>query len=309
MSLPFEQERLQESQVSGFPFQDGSGVPLGFLVNLRLFLSGRKEVEIYLQSVSYNNSQDFEGYHLVFAEKNTGMVVMSGNVSRRDARGGSRIYKQSTLSQGPRVALLVAGPLWDDPTWGATKDPAGWTATWNAGQADIEPSLAVLGPQTLRGIFVDLSEPPIPALEDIPFGLSLKLVAGYNVEFSSQGSLKAGLGLGLGNPLSVDSGDAPLKTLNGAGPDNSGNIVLESSGCLRINIPTTNDAPVPASLMVTSDGLPCCDCASYRKVAAAITRIVTRSNDLVSQANLILQDSATAYQKARVAINTIRTAG
>lgn len=312
-----QQEWLSGNQETQFPFRDAclgaaETVPTDFLLDLRLFLTGTTETEVFLQSVTYNAT--FDTYALTFCAIADSAVLINGGVKRLEDSGGSRVGKKQFIGEGTRVALFTPGPRWEDPTWGGAGT---WTKTWSADESAVETSLVNPGPQTFRRIFIDGET--IPPENEWPYGGQQSLVAGYNIEFgfgrgrvpvlnlgglADMVDLTCGPGLGEGFPPLGDPGSIDyVATFNGRGPDSKGNINIDPQDCLRVFQPKTEEGVIPHRLQLASDCAPCCPCQEYRHVSRAVGRRSAKFKDLCDELAATIKNSETVYNDAVQMIN------
>ena len=305
MSSPFQQEWQSGNQTIAFPFSEGCQIPSDFIVDLRLFLSGTDLVEAYVSSVSYDETAD--AYTISFARKSDNALVLSGSVSRLPDSGGSRAGFKQSIASGAKVCLFTPGAGWDDPSWGGAGD---WTVNLNFADSAIAPDRVNPGPSTFKGIFIDGDVP-----DESEWGGVQKIHAGYSVTFSeNRNLLVAGGGIidinavgGSGDGFyPEDDAEAYLYYLNGASPDSRGNIRVDGIDCIRTFQPESGGAPVPATLQVNSDCLPCCPCGSYRNFSRSIGRRSAKLKDLCDRLTEYLDVSVTAYNDAIKILNERR---
>lgn len=318
----FDQEWLSGHDGTAFPMREQVDIatnPLDqrFLVDLRLFLSGYTEVDVYMSRVVYDDTADT--YELSFSLKSTEVVVLQGTVPRLNLDGSSRVFKKQHIAQGLKVGLFTPGSAWDDPAWGGVN---GWTQNFLWEDAAVEATQVIPGPQCLQRVFIDGET--IPPVSDWPRNTVTKLIAGYNLDFSRGNSripispgqnialadltdLNCAPGLGQGFP--PGGGAGPLgyvATFNHKGVSDSGALVIALQDCLRIFQPQSGDQPIPNTLMLASDCIPCCPCSEYRKVVRAEGRRSAKIKDMCDEIAQLLTDSATVYNDAVAIINAKR---
>ena len=311
------QEWLSENVERCFPFRDTESgqaqqVPFGLIADLRLFLTGSRQTDVYLQSLSYAAASDT--YALVFCDMGDNSILLSGSIARTN-EGASRVFLKQSISSGLRVALFTPGPLWDTPAWNGSGD---WTQVWTPLESALEPSLVNPGPQSFRRIFIDGET--IPPESEWPRGIVETLVGGYGIEFgrsagripSAQPSsildLNCGPGLGSGYaPVPAQLGY--LATFNGQGPDERGNVTLEGVDVLRVTQPQAGGAPIPSTLQILSDGQPCCACDQYQNVSRAVGRRSAKIKDLCAELKSLMDQSSAVFNSAAAELNSSINSG
>lgn len=293
-------------------------MPTDLLVDLRLFLTGSTEVDVYLKNLSYDATADV--YTLTFSDTATSTTLLTGQLSRLFPSGQTRVFKKATIAAGIKVALFTPGKLWDTPDWNGGGD---WSKDWTPTESAIETSLVNPGPKTFRRIFIDGL--PIPDEVDWPYGGTQRLTAGYNLQFGGDEGripsfsfanpelngvvdLVCAPGLGLGFPPLPDVGAIDyLATFNSQGPDNRGNINITPQDCLRLVRPRLEDGtPIPHRLQFASDCAPCCPCSEYLHVSRSIGRRSAKLKDLCNDLNDTKVGNATVYNDAVAEINAKR---
>lgn len=315
---------LSENLERQFPFAESlysgtSPVPKDLLADLRLFLSGSTEINVFLSRFDYDLTAD--AYTLEFSSAADNSVVLSGTVPRLDA-GASRVFKKQIIYDGPKVCLFTPGPRWQDPSWGYNdpETPISWTKSWVSQDAKLDASVVINGPKTFQRIFI--ADQSIPPENEWPVNRGQTLKAGYNMQFDINGSEDripiapllfgrnsqtldevvavaaipvAGAGYPPSNPEKFKPIDYVAR-INGIGPDEAGNLVVELQDCLRIEVPVDDDQEIiPNTLQLFSDCIPCCDCGEYQKVSNAIGRRSAKVSDLCDYLKKIADDFETAY--------------
>lgn len=313
------QEWLTGNLETQFPFAESctaaaEPVPSDLFVDMRLFLGGMSSMDVYLSEISYD--LDTDSYEIVFSTADS--EAIRGTLSRLDG-GFSRVFRKQSFTEGPKICLFAPGPKWDDPSWAGASS---WTKNYTMDSGKVEPTLINPGAQTFRRIFIDGQ--PIPPENEWPYGVSQKLLAGYNLAFT-RGTGNYPVAFPFGEPVEPEefieisaegglgAGYAPtdstidyIATISGAAPDAEGNVNLNAVDCLRVTQPRINDLPIDHTLQILSDCQPCCPCAEYRKVSKAISRRSAKMVDICLLLNRILNDSATAYNEGVKIINRLR---
>lgn len=323
MSTGVQQEWQTGNQEIQFPFSDSclgasQQVPTDFLLDLRLFLTGTDEVEVWLKTIQYHSVDD--SYFLQFCSVSTGETVLQGGLPRLTVTGSSKAGKKQYLAEGSRVALFTPGPKWETPSWGGNGD---WNKVYLRNESLVEPSLVNPGPKTFRRIFIEGE--PIPDEALWPYGGTQILVGGYNLEFGSNTSripfivggntslqevveLTCRGGAGTGYPPAPSNQIDYLTTIHQAAPDERGNLNINLQDCLRIFQPTSGGALLPHRLTFSSDCAPCCPCDQYQNVSRAIGRRSAKLKDGCDEVNRLLKNSEQAYNDAVQQINAKRPA-
>jgi len=316
----FQTEWLSANEEVSFPFRDSTRagtvpVPSGLLTDLRLFLTGTTETEVYLSQLQYDGGTDV--YTLTFCSITDDTTLLTGTLSRLTPDGYTRVFRKQSLASGLRVALLTPGPLWDTPSWNGG---GSWTQSWGVLESAIETSLVNPGPQNFRRIFIDGLA--VPAESEWPYGGAQKLIGGYNAEFGTGRSiprsiasggppfefmeLSSGRGMGAGYPPRSSTDINYVATIQGTGPDKQGNLSWRTKDCLRMFQPVTQDAILDHRLQFGSDCSPCCPCGEYLKASRAIGRRSAKIKDLCDDLSMERVNSATIYNDAVGEINRRR---
>ena len=320
--MPTTQEWLTENSNRRFPFSSNtagspSPIPSGFIADLRFFKSSTEEVQVYLSRVSYDPSSD--RFTLYFTSQATGDLLLSGTLTRLN-NGVSRHFKKTLLASGVTICIFSPGDLWEDPSWGYTNPaiPQSWNFTYAFTQSEIEPTEVFDSIFGFRRIFIlkDGPEYVIPPESVWPVNSTQKIHAGYNINIQNGDTSIGGLevstflediitmsvepGAGEGypptqNPSVIDY----VGTLNGVAGDSKGNFKIELADCLRIFQPVdAGNAPIPNTLILNSDCLPCCDCSDYTAVSAAISRRSAKIKDENNMLNAMVQSVSSVYNSA-----------
>jgi hypothetical protein len=297
-----------------------AGLQKGFISDLRLFLSGRREYTAYLKRVAYDLVTD--SWTLVFADPANGSVLVSGTVARTS--GGNQI-KKGSIGSGPTVAVFTTGKHWGDPKWGGT---GSWEKTYVATESEVEASKGLNGPKTIKRILIDGQ--PDPFSGSYPFDSHQVIIGGYNLQLSetdeNQGTivspianlnsgkntvvLSAGYGLGAGVPPSTQSPVSDILTINGLQSESgSNNFNVSSSDCIKATVPyvTSSGDIIDHEIQIESDCGPCCGCENYRNVAAAIQMSYSKIASLQSTLNSLYLSTYQTYQRGIAQIKALRT--
>lgn len=138
--------------------------------------------------------------------------------------------------------------------------------------------------------------------ESNTFNGTVELVGGYNVNLSVQTDLlaeasaraktkvqiEATAGEGLGTYPNCSFETPPIFTINGVGPDEQGNFLLNPKDCYRGQIPITNELTGPPwrflknAFKLRNDCSPCCECEDYIYVYDELLRRVFNAAKVVS---------------------------
>jgi len=298
------QEWLNENSVRNFPFtssEDSSleSLPQDFILDLKMFLSKSETYPAFIKKISFNSSTD--SYYLEIALVSTNAVLISGAVGRLD--NGLQRYR-IVLGAGEAVAIITPGSGWHNPTYGLTNS---WEKVFSPSNTLIEQSLTSLNPLVINRILIDPSDVADPLNGAMPTDTPYTVTSGFNISLdiansnedfinsnvASGASLVIGAeeGAGLGFiPYIQPPDDLPtVKTINGKGGDSEGNISFNIGDCIRISQPTVginNPQPLPATLQLESDCVPCCGCKNFNQVVLNLkikhARIIEMNNKLAS---------------------------
>lgn len=302
-------EWLNENSGRSFPLvRPAAGsddlVPHDFLVDLQLFLTGRERYPAYLKTITYDSGADT--YVLVFADPIDASIFLTSEPLPR-LSGGS-LPSRLVTGSGATVAVAIPGSSWLDPTWGGV---GSWSNTYAATQTLIEQALVHSGPRAFARLMID-SHSTDPLSGSTPFDVCYKLVGGYNVEASNSMAraipgistmdshtiiLNAGPGAGDGYEPDTTVPDAhpPIRTINGQSPDSRGNIALAALDCVRVSQPLLSGTPLASTLELESDCAPCCGCANYRNVAAALNAKSAKLSAMAASLVTIYNSTVTRY--------------
>lgn len=308
MTHQFQQEWQAGNEPVAFPFVSGCSLPTAFLLDLRFFPTGTNILDAYVSSIQYDSTLD--AYTIVFASALDNVPLLSGSLSRVPQEGGTRVGSKQVIASGSRVCLFTPGKDWDDPSWGGA---GSWTNNFGHADTAISADLINPGPSTFKGIFIDGNVPDETLWGN---GATQRLFAGYNVTFqpTARNPFVSDDTVGLSAIGGAGEGYVPVvapildyvSSIAGATPDAKGNVNLVGIDCLRVFQPRTGDTPVPATMQLNSDCMPCCSCASYRKFSRSIGRRSARLKDLCAQLNAELNTSVAAYNDAVAIINANR---
>ena len=306
----FQQEWQTANLDVAFPFasrQEDGGLPTGFIVDLRLFLTGTEKIEADLSTVSYDHELD--SYTLTFSDPVEGTVLIEGSIGRLSSSGSSIVGSKQCIASGAKVCLFTPGPVWDSPSWGGEDS---WSLSFASKEARILSDQVNPGPSTLRRIFVEGS---VPDESGWPRGGVQKIIGGNNISLSFNGGrsiisvpdvieIDAVGGGGMGYPTTGSAKIDYLATFKGKGPDTNGNVTIEGFDCLRVAQPKLGSGePIPNTVQIESDCLPCCTCREYLNSSRAIGRRSAKIKDLCDLLASEMQNSANAYNLGVSAIN------
>ena len=125
----------------------------------------------------------------------------------------------------------------------------------------------------------------------------VEFVAGYNVQLETLGTMdisngrtasvvnvSAVSGTGMGLVPSECAPDDVLRTLNGVGPDEGGNVSFTPTGCYRYVFDKTmyTDTEITITgnqITMYNDCYPCCECEDYSRVYKGMTRLYNRGRN------------------------------
>jgi hypothetical protein len=301
------------------PLAGEAGPQIGFIADLRLFLSGRHEYTAYLKSVSYDTESD--SWTLVFADPLDQSVLVSGTLPRTS--GGQRLTKGS-IGSGATVAVFLTGEYWGDPTWGGE---GSWTKTYQPNASEVEASKTLGGPKTIRRIIIDGQQDPFNG--EYPRDSNQSIIGGYNIQFSDSSAVQgtiispitasgnpvntvfvsAGYGLGDGEPPASESSELNILTINGLRADESNNFVISSKDCIKVTVPpqTEDGRIIEHEIQIESECGPCCGCEGYRGIAEAIKLNYSKIVSLQSTLRSIYDSTYATYKQGLEDISKMRT--
>lgn len=298
--MPDNAQWLSGNAERNYPFRattlpELATIPVDFIIDLRLFLSARQEVEIFLSEIVFVEATD--SYTLTFSSA-TG-VELTGTLARLNT-GRSRVGQKTVLGEGEKVCLFVPGDKWNTPSWNGAGD---WTLTSTADVASLESSVVLPGPKTFRRIIIDGQTDPFAGA--YPLDAAQSLVAGYNLEFKMvspaaitnsgpQVEISAGPGLGSGY-APAEAPELFIRTISGVGPDEQGNVQLVTEDCLRISTPIFEGEPLPNTQEINSDCSVCCSCGKYREMSARISANSALTKELCDLLSAINDDAQEAF--------------
>ena len=298
------QEYLSENSQRNYPFRASingvsPAVPKGFILTLRLFITGDQETTAWLSEIKYTQTTDI--YKLTFS--NASGIILDGEISRLDS-GSSRNTKKSVIGSGQKVCIFTTGDLWDSPSWNGGGN---WTITITEAGGLIEPTCLLPGPATLRRIIIDgIADPgnyPKNAIQSIQGGHNVSLSLSNNlylIENDGSITIEAGAGLGLGLvPAREDPEEEqpkiPITTINNIGPDSVGNVNLQTADCLRAVIPISQGMQIENTIQIQNDCVPCCQCSSFRAFARSTKRRAEEIQLLCQSVRAQYKDSIDMY--------------
>lgn len=318
MSQSFEQGWQTGHITEAFPLRDAPAsvinqIPDGFLIDLRLFLNGYTEIEVYISSIEYDSVADT--YTLSFSSISDNTLLLQGALTRLTDSFTPSAFARRHLADGATVCLFTPGPAWDTPTWGG---PTDWTQAYQANGSAIQAAQVIPAPRTIRRIFIDGEA--IPPRNEWPVNAVSKLIGGYNVAFDVGGGR---LPTSFGPSGAVDAIDITAVPGGGAGfppadtgplgywamvnnvpVSDNGNVVLAMQDCLRVSIPIDSEnLPIANTLLLGSDCQPCCSCSEYRKLSRAEGRMSAKIKDACDEVTEIVQVTTDIYNMAISKIN------
>jgi hypothetical protein len=195
----------------------------------------------------------------------------------------------------------------------------------------FEPENGVLDPRTLEripphvtqfAIINDLDDPNADDLVDM--GENVIFEGGYNAEFSHLLDLETGTntdGAAYVRPIQLDlepglglgrypcDPEVLLKLINSVTPDEQGNIIVDGTGCYRVERPLENVEDneadvVKATLKIANDCGPCCNCEDFVAVYNAIKRLDRIYRDFGIRAEAIRDQYLANTQRWNTAAST-----
>lgn len=176
--------------------------------------------------------------------------------------------------------------------------PSGETLVWDTyfepTNAELDARAAARIPPLVRTISV-VTDPEDPGADvTVDAGQNVVFQAGYNMlletealetaDGDEQGGrirLSAVPGTGIGRyPCEAE---VLVKHINGTTADALGTLLLDTTGCYRLERATTGTGPVsivPNTLKLSNDCGPCCECQDFINVYEAIRRLINEYNAL-----------------------------
>lgn len=114
----------------------------------------------------------------------------------------------------------------------------------------------------------------------------------------TQITFQANPGDGLGVVPSCQDPSPTIQTINQVGPDAGGNLTLDASGCLRIQMPVSvadgiATVTAPGTLVISNDCEPCCPCNDYAYVYLALKKLWSIGLGLAERAEAARDQFAT----------------
>lgn len=268
------------------------------------------------------------GVYSIELSNSSGVIATLGFPIRNDP-AASDIQKKLWAAQGPIVAFISPGEGWEDHS--ALGLVNGVTLTFTTPEeiesTRVHPTNVNTGIRSFKGFYlaapyydsdgvlIEVDE-TMPSLGEQPAVSFNRLQAGYNIELEQDGddlnlNLVSGAGEGL-YPCDELECKPKVRSVNGLGPNEQGNITLDFLDCLRHSGRTDTDAetglPNIHGLKIYSDCLPCCSCGDYDKSSRAISRMSAKFRDVNLDMNQVMIDAQTAYDEALAIINS-RAAG
>ena len=327
------QEWQQENSNRAFPFSESvlneaGAIPLNFIVDLKFSPDRWQDFDVFVASLSYFQDSDQYGIVLKYTkDMGTAINVLIDRTSEGLSRVGKSISIKGSFPNEYSTLLLTPGPLWDpvllhegDGTPGIWVKANGeyssitdsYIVSFTPGQSAIDDSVVNPGPETIRRLFIQpvdtntTSVAPIPPASEWGREVKQRLVGGYNISITQDATdprmiiIDSSPGSGDGYPP-ADTSTGILKINGAPSTGRSGKFHLSTEDCLM-----HVEAPVPNTVQLISNCLPCCSCEEYRAVSAAITRRSSKIKqmcDLLS--NMIVANTA-LYNEAVDKINTHR---
>ncbi len=336
------QEWQQENSIRAYPFSESilefdedSGLPRDFIVDLKFFPDRYTQSNIYLFKVEYIESTnqytlEFRYYGDVEQTAIVGTVYRSGENNQSIV--GSPIAISGAPNNPYSVCVFTPGKLWDpilteggqiDFFWikevGQLSNGVYSKNFFDPRQSSLDSSVINPGPKTIRRIFIDQVGQTLPPLSSWGREVEQKLVAGYNIEFAQNRqtgvvTLNARGGKGEGYP--ERDTDIVLRRINDVGADASYSLKLQPKGCLnkierpslgvQIGLSGEQSENIENTLQLLSDCLPCCGCDAYRAVSEAISRRSRLLKGICDELSSMLSANAQLYNNAVEKINERR---
>lgn len=317
--LKTEYEYLSSNAWINFPFVDGPDVsPEGFqavIVDAAVTYVGAIEQPLKLSTV------DLLNYHIrILYEDNTVFFddAVDGTLITNNLFGSYRILEWRNSNYTKRVLLTVNEEVRENFTYPVT-----------VGNGTFLDRVVMTDLPAVRRINVQYNSEVDPD-NTVWIDGDVKLQNGINTAVNLEGSINPGprettvvrldSGSGLGDsPDSLcEEQEATIKTINGQGPDNQGNFILEPKDCVWWSAPwetysiiynpmtqqfeqvPINEDPYGARhLKLHSDCDPCCSCEDYEDVY----RVTLRQNRRLKQ---LCDNLITLRERAKVRFEQVR---
>lgn len=334
------QEWQQENSIRAYPFSESilnfdenSGLPRDFIVDLKFFPDRYTQSNIYLFKVEYNENTNQYALEFRYGDDQTAII---GTVYRSGENSESIVGRPLAISGAPNnpysVCIFTPGKLWDpvltegnqtEYFWikevGELDDGVYTKIFFNPRASSLDNSVINPGPKTIRRVFIDDPVQPIPPVSEWGKEVEQKLVAGYNFEFTQNTqtgaiSLNARGGKGEGYP--ERDKDLVLLRINRTIADSENNVRIQPKGCLskierpslgiQVGLEGEQTENIEHTLQLFSDCLPCCGCDAYRAVSEAISRRSRLLRGICDELSSMLAANTQLYNSAVEKINEIR---
>ena len=302
------QEWQQENSIRAYPFSESilnfdedSGLPRDFIVDLRFFPDRYIQSSVYLFKVEYNeNTNQYTLEFRYYGDLEQTAIV--GTVYRSGENNESIVGKSLAISGAPNnpysVCVFTPGKLWDPVLTEGNQAEYFWIKEvgqlesgiytkifFDPRASSLDDSVINPGPKTIRRVFIDQPDQQLPPVSEWGKEVEQKLVAGYNIEFTQDtetGAIILNARGGKGDGYPERDTDLVLLRINNTIADNENNVRIQPKGCLskierpslgiQVGLEGEQTENIENTLQLFSDCLPCCGCDAYRAVSEAISR-------------------------------------
>ena len=152
--------------------------------------------------------------------------------------------------------------------------------------------LITVGDQTVAGEFVFTNGWNVD-IETAPYNEPLRNTTAL--------TFNANAGDGPGRAPGCESPEIVVRTIDGVGPDTQGNFTLAVSDCYSLRQPVTIDGatstPTEATLTLSNDCGPCCDCDDYVNVQKAILNLEADMRKTAADAETVRDEYQAAVDR------------
>ncbi len=336
------QEWQQENSIRAYPFSESilnfdedSGLPRDFIVDLRFFPDRYTQSNVYLFKVEYNENTN--QYTLEFRYYgDVEQTAIIGTVYRSGENNESIVGKPLAISGAPNnpysVCVFTPGKLWDPILTEGNQTEYFWIKEvgqleggiytkifFDPQASSLDDSVINPGPRTIRRVFIDQSGQPLPPVSEWGKEVEQKLVAGYNFEFTQNtetGAIILNARGGKGEGYPDRDTDLVLLRINNTIADDENNVKIQPKGCLskierpslgvQVGLEGEQTENIENTLQLFSDCLPCCGCDAYRAVSEAISRRSRLLKGVCDELLSMVAANAQLYNSAVIKINENR---
>lgn len=336
------QEWQQENSIRAYPFSESilnfdeeSGLPRDFIVDLKFFPDRYTQSNVYLFKVEYNeNTNQYTLEFRYYGDFEQTAII--GTVYRSGENNESIVGRPLAISGAPNnpysVCVFTPGKLWDpiltegnqiEYFWikevGELEEGVYTKIFFDPRASSLDDSVINPGPKTIRRVFIDQSSQPLPPLSEWGKEVEQKLVAGYNIEFTQNpetGAILLNARGGKGEGYPDRDKDLVLRRINNVGANSHYDVKLQPKGCLskverpslgvQVGLEGEQTGNIENTLQLFSDCLPCCGCDAYRAVSEAISRRSKLLKGICDELTAMLAANAQLYNSAVEKINERR---